>query len=468
MLTLSCSDPNPGSTPDPPLAEPMASSEPPVGSKPNLILISLESIRADHVGAYGYWRDTTPALDRLASEGILFEQAYAATSWTLPSHATLMTGLDPTAHGVTQPRHRLSGGHQTVAEVLAASGYQTAAIVSGPYLRRRAHLDQGFELYDETPVTPPEASAAADVTNPRMQAAIERFFAEQRDPERPFFLFLYFWDPHHQYLPPAPHDETFIPEDAVAPESVRFDPGFRLHRDISLPEVAHLMALYDGEIRATDDLLARLWRRLEELGLWNNTAIVVTADHGEEFFDHGLLSHKNHLFEEAVRVPLVVRPPGGVPALRDPRPVGHVDVFPTLLALADVPSEAQVSGISLLEAGERPPVFLDLESEWWFDEPGGERRHVSRHFRAVRRGRFKLMELDDGTRIHRVLVDLDADPAERSPRDATGDPEAAELLELLDARQQRSAARALPPDPEAGAAFSESEEEQLRALGYLP
>ena len=435
---------------------------------PPIVLITLESLRSDHVGSYGYDLDTTPALDRLASQATRFEQAYSVTSWTLPAHASLLTGLYPSAHGVSRPRDRLSDGHTTLAEALAAEGYQTAAVVSGPYLSRRTRLDQGFEHYDDSPITPPGGSPADDRTNPRMEQAITTFLDAGRDPERPLFLFLYFWDPHHLYLPPAPFDAMFVPEGAVPPAKLRFDPGFRLDRDITVPELAHVISQYDGEIRATDELLGRVWQKLEALGLWDAAAIFVTADHGEEFYDHGLISHKNHVYEEVVKVPLLLKAPGQREPLRDPRPVSHVDVFATALELAGSSRSAPEGGVSLLRPGPRPPVFFELVTDWWFDEPAGGRRHETRIWTAMREGSHKLVEVQGDRGLTQVLFDLERDPDEREPTPLDEAAGASRLRAQLGGWRASNATLAGAVPRAAQSELSEEEEEQLRTLGYLP
>src|SRR5688572_14797396 len=163
--------------------------------RPNVVLLTIESLRTDHVGCYGGERPTTPALDALAAEGVVYERAHAVTSWTLASHASLFTGLYPTVHRADRPLSRLDERHETLAELLAAAGYQCGGVVSGPYLRRPHGLHQGFAYWDERPASLEMTESHDDVTNPALLAGLERFL-ERLDGERPYFLFAYFWDPH--------------------------------------------------------------------------------------------------------------------------------------------------------------------------------------------------------------------------------------------------------------------------------
>ena len=187
--------------------------EPDASGRPPVVLVTLESLRTDHVGAYGGASGSrpelplTPALDALAAGATVYEQAQSVTSWTLTSHASLFTGLYPTAHGTEGPRDCLDESYTTLAERLDAAGYRTAGVISGPYLRPIHQLDQGFDHYDDTPASITNALAHDDVTNPAMEQALQRVLDEPRDPRRPLFLFAYFWDPALR-LPAARHPTT--------------------------------------------------------------------------------------------------------------------------------------------------------------------------------------------------------------------------------------------------------------------
>ncbi|HEX5811393.1 MAG TPA: sulfatase, partial [Pseudonocardia sp.] len=406
---------------------------------PNVVVVTVESLRTDHVGAYGGHSPpkpdvpVTPNLDAFAREAVVYDDAQAVTSWTLTSHASLFTGLYPTAHQTIRPRDRLDDSYVTFAEVLRDRGYQTAGIASGPYLRRAHNLNQGFELYDDDVAALSVADSHADVTNPRVEAALERFLGEQRDPKRPFLLFVYLWDPHYDYLPPPPYDRMF-----VGPECEPFDVhDYETRDDIAagMPagRIAYVLSQYDGEIRTTDELLGRFFASLERRGLWDDTAVLVTADHGEEFFDHGEKGHKKNLYAETVHVPLLVKYPRGTPHGRDGRLVSHVDVFPTVLALAGAPVPDGLPGRSLLEppaAGDRVVLYELLEA-WYSLAPGGPVAHGN-VWSGVRRGTQKLAwkKADGSDASMRQLFDVARDPTEQHDL-AAGDPAAADALAQL-------------------------------------
>lgn len=443
-----------------------AAPQPAAGRK-NLVFVTIESLRADHVGYHGYARATTPGLDRLARSSLTFKNAFSVTSWTLTSHATLFTGLYPGAHRVIEPRDRLGEAATTAAELLRDHGWQTAGVVSGPYLRAPYGLNQGFELWDDS-IAPDADHIDDQPTNPAMEASVRRFLDSQRDPARPFFLFLYFWDPHYAYLPPPPYDTMFVPAGAEKVDLALYDRNPKINATMPRPQLDFVVSQYDGEIRSTDDTLGRIVALLEERGLWKETALVVTADHGEEFFDHGQKGHKNNLYAESLHVPLLVRPAGGTAARSDDRVANGVDVFPTLLELAGVEYDGPQHGRSLLAPDDPSrPTFHELLTTWYFttaDSPRPTRR--SDVWQAVRTGDSILLTIDshDG-RHERRLYDLASDPRELKRLD---DPARADALAARLESWRRDMARLgeklAAPTP---AQLDAEEEKRLRAMGYI-
>lgn len=436
--------------------------------RPNIILLTIESLRADHVGCYGYQRDTTPSIDALASESTVYEQAYSTTSWTLTSHASMFTGLYPSAHRVILPQDRLSDAYSTIAERLVGEGYHCAGVIGGPYLRSTFNLNQGFEYYDESVAALTNEQAHRDVTNPQMAEAMERFLRQERDPDRPFFLFAYYWDVHFDFIPPPPYDTMFVTPAAQPIESVQFGPLVALGRDISAAQLAYLVAQYDGEIRCTDDYLGQLWALLRELNLWDNTAIILTADHGEQFFEHSYLGHKHDLYVESLHVPLIVKRPGQKEGSTDRRVVNLVDLYPTILDLAGSQGESLHGGWSLLGegAGDDRPVFFELTTTWTVtDRQTGEKRHDSDEWVAIRLGSHKLLHVLE-TNFWQ-LYDVIADPGEKNPLGSAHHETAVRLRERLDG--WREAMKALSSKWLQGpkARLSPEEERRLRSLGYL-
>ncbi len=452
----------------------LACAPPGPARPPNVLLVTIESLRADHVGFQGGRLPTTPELDALARESIVYENGHSVTSWTLASHASLFTGLYPSAHQTLEPLDRLADGYETLAEVLAKRGYQTAGVVSGPYLRRAHRLDQGFERWDDALAAPSHVDAHGEVTNPGMLASLERFLGEERDPARPFFLFAYFWDPHYDYLPPPPYDELFVrPGDERADLS-----GYGRFPTVNAESppgvLSYVLSQYDGEIRWTDAALGLLFRALREADLWDETLVVVTADHGEEFFEHGWKGHKNNLYVESVHVPLVVKLPGSPAPARDARLASLVDVFPTVLEATGTPAQLELHGRSLLEPA--PPrdraIFFELKSAWYAKaRDRNEVRAQEAEWHGIRRGSLKLVGIP-GRRMY--LFDVGADPGERT--DLLGrDAKAADAARGLEARlaehrrvMQCTRAR-FARDAEAPrtAELAAPDLDRLRALGYV-
>ena len=324
-------------------------------NKPNILFIIIDTLRSDHAGCYGYNRPTTPELDRLASEGILFQSAIASSSWTIPSIMSIFTALDPSLHGVTSHSDRLGPGFATFAGSLKQGGYQTAGIVSTPSLVSQFGFNTGFDFYDDISIpmnvgmdlSEQDKSATGyhlkETSEPVTRLAVG-WLRNRRDAKKPFMLFLHYFDPHVDYQPPAEYAAMFT------------DPSYAGSRDgteilslknklLTQEDKKHIVDLYDGEIRYTDDQIARLFEELRSLDLYSNTLIVVTSDHGEEFWDHGSLGHGHTLYEEQVKVPLVIKLPGGESAgTVCTNLISHVDLMPTILARVDLPISSQCQG----------------------------------------------------------------------------------------------------------------------------
>ncbi|MGH8311469.1 MAG: sulfatase, partial [Steroidobacteraceae bacterium] len=285
-------------------------------ARPDIVLVSIDSLRADHLGAYGYARPTSPGLDRLAANGVRFEWAISTTSWTLPAHAALFTGLYDSAHGLVDDGLRLADAHVLLAEMLHDHGYHTAGFFGGPYLHPIFGFGQGFDVY-ESCMIPELASAASvradissetghalrDVTGPRTLAAVTRWL-ESVD-ERPFFLFVHLWDVHYDYVPPPEYVLGFDPgyTGTIDGRDYMGDPA--IHAGMPARDREHVIALYDAEIRFTDDVLARILDALQARGRLGSAIVVVTADHGEGLGEHGETTHGMLVHDATQRVPLI-------------------------------------------------------------------------------------------------------------------------------------------------------------------
>jgi arylsulfatase A-like enzyme len=454
------------------------SAEPAPPDGPNVVLITLESLRTDHVGAYGGVSRSrpevplTPAIDAFAREATLYEDAHSVTSWTLPSHASLFTGLYPSAHQTDGPIDRLDDSYPTLAEALAERGYQTAGVVSGPYLRRTHNLQQGFQLYDDSISSLTNVLAHSDVTNPRMEEALRRFIEEERDPGRPFLLFAYFWDPHFDFIPPAPYDQMFVGPDCEPIDVTDFDRNPTVHADMAPGQLAYVLSQYAGEVRWTDEHLGRFFQLLADRGLWEDSLVILTADHGEEFFDHGAKGHKNNVYAETVRVPLIIKYPKQKSGRREARLVSLVDIVPTVLDVTGTTASFPVDGASL----QAPPgpsgrsIYHELLSVWYYRGPDGNTFPRGRRWYGVRQDDHKLVwseSASGGEDGSYELFDVREDPGERTDLSAQR-PERKRALKRTFADGMERARETAKLYRRGGhASLTEEEKASLRELGYL-
>ena len=360
---------------------------PPPPIKYNLLIISIDTLRADHLKCYGYNQDTSPHLDQLAREGVLFENLTAASSWTVPSHMSMFTSLYPSVHGVETIRSQLGEGVPTLAQCLAKIGYLTQAFINGPSLDHHFGFDRGFKSYDDFTVLKMTALRAPPVRRNPVITDLATEWLKKHSREN-FFLFLHYWDCHSDYYPPAPFDRKFDPDykgrengRAIMQRAKRDD----LMSRISIRDLAHMEALYDGGIAFTDEHVGKILQLLQDLGISGKTLVIVLSDHGEAFLEHGLLYHGNSLYEEELHAPLIMRLPGVIPAgKRVAGNVSHVDLMPTALGLLQLPCPSKIQGIDL------SPMILS-------DKPVPERLIYSElaefecNLRAVRWDHHKLL-----------------------------------------------------------------------------
>ncbi len=444
---------------------------PAAAGKPNVLLVSIDSLRADHVHSYGYPRETTPTLDRLAREGALFRNAFSPTSWTLPAHLTLLSALPPEEHGVVDDGRRLGGDVVLLSQALWQAGYHTGGFVSAPYLDASYGYARGFDLYDDYSIgIVSDRAAAHGITGPTIAAAADTWLrdwsADGRG--RPFFMFLHLWDVHYDYTPPAPFDRMFDPDYAGTITGQDFMQNPRVNPHMDRRDLDHVIALYDGEIRFTDDVLGQVVSRLEQLGVLEDTIVVVTADHGDEFFEHGRKGHQQTLYDESTHVPLIMRFPTTIRAGTEvSSTVRLMDVAPTILALAGVsappgfgtseprPPQAERSLLPWLAGREADglTVFGDLEV-----------RDAPRPLASIRTpdGMKLIDDLSDANRDE--LYDLATDAGERSNLIGEAPQRSTALHGNLAAWRQRwtnGVAQSKPFE------LSDGQRERLRQLGYL-
>lgn len=333
--------------------------------RPNVLLVVIDTLRADRLGCQGGARELTPRLDRLAAGGLRFANAWSQAPWTLPSSASLLTSLYPQQHGAggNLPRFTaLDPAARTLAEDLREAGYRTGAVINVAFLDEPFGLTRGFEEVDAKHF---ESNRIVRRAGETTDAALA--FLERQD-ERPFFLLAHYFDPHAVYDPPQPYRRLF------AAEGDREEGGFvfgtreqmlAIRRGELVPDadtLARAERLYDGEVAYTDHEVGRLLDGLAELGLAADTLVVVTSDHGEEFGDHGGFEHGHTMYSELLHVPLILRLPGVLPPGVVDAGVRLIDVAPTVLELCGLPPDPQHIGESLMrlvggaQAEDRPSL----------------------------------------------------------------------------------------------------------------
>lgn len=337
----------------------------------SVILIGVDTLRADRLGLYDSPLPYAPFIDRQARRGMVFTRAYATSPWTLPSFASIFTGRLPSGHGVRvvldETKERRAGSdpevrgvfaklHPTVPtlpEILAASGVTTTAVAQNPILSPAFRLDRGFEVYDYEAGDNIDSRRADEVVD----RALEWIDLHRRHGKR-FFLFLHFFDPHLNYDAPEPFRGTFtdgIESSLKVPIQGAKSIRSRI-RELSTADEEFIEAAYNEEVRFVDHALGRFFDALEARGLWDESLVVLTSDHGEELFEHGGFEHGHDLFEELIRVPLIVWGPG-VGTGEESTPVSIADIAPTILDACGVEPPQQIFGVSLwpsLTQGAKP------------------------------------------------------------------------------------------------------------------
>ncbi len=423
---------------------------------PNVILISIDTLRADHVGASGYGAPTTTHVDRLARDSIVYRNAIAHAPTTLASHASILTSMLPTQHGASIARQSsLSAQVPTLAEVLAAEGYATASLNGGIQLDPIYGLDRGFDVYES--VQPSDAAAQAlEGPENRTSAVVAKAKTWIAGVQQPFFLFLHSYEIHHPYTPEPRHlaavSEPYAGSlpDAIGMKHIRRIERGRLSLDDA--DRRHIIATYDAEIRSADEALGELFGFLREKGLYEDTLIVFTSDHGEEFGEHGHMAwHSHSLFDELLRVPLIVKLPAAERAGEVVEAqVRGIDVAPTVLAVAGLDAPPAFLGRDLREIDGGVPGAPAVSV---FDG------HLVSPRWSVRTDDWKLIVESNGGA---QLYELTSDAGELRDVSGAHPTRVAELERLgrlqLDARPVR-AGIAIDPDDDLV--------EALRALGYV-
>ncbi len=425
------------------------------GAAPNVILYLIDTLRADHLGVYGYPRPTSPRIDEFAADAITFDRLQAQSSWTKPVVATLLTGLLPQQHGVVGREDTIDPAARTLPTLLQLAGYQTSAFVTNSTVGSYFNFDIGFHYYEQLGERP------TDEVHQLSDAVNESFFSwsSGREADRPFFAMLHTTDPHGPYVPRQPYRDRFAP-DVKYPEVVRGAAVRVLAADDAQFDVeratSDLVGLYDAEIAFNDEQFGALLDQLRADGLYDSTLIILLSDHGEEFRDHGGWSHGNTLFQEQLHVPLLVKLPGQrLGGTRVDVGAQHIDVVPTILDVLGLEAPEPLPGTSLVDLADGTSAT---------ERPASSHLAMTANVReAMRWEHRKLVRATPASGDVTIrLYDLATDPRETASAVAEHPIVAGYLRTLIDrlgmlARGDSSSALALDPEMT----------EQLRALGYI-
>jgi arylsulfatase A-like enzyme len=435
------------------------------GNRHNIVLITIDTLRADHLGAYGYARRTSPRIDALAKEGTLFERAFTHWPKTRGSFAIMLTGRYPSTNGYSKTHPALLDLNPTLASVLADEGYVTAAFVDNANVAAHLGFAKGFGIYFEAWQ---QKQLVSETDRARAITAESKRFLRQDHGGRPFFLWVHYVNPHAPYTPPPPFDTAFADAAASAGPRLPVVPGFHggIPKQWAIGGKEHLadyVALYDGEIAAVDQQAGEILDELRDSGHWGRTVVVLTSDHGESLGEHDyFFDHGEDLFDPCLEIPLVLVVPGEAGGRRAGALASTLDVVPTVLDAVKVSYPPGLAGLSLLPAAagrptkERPRLFAQNE----------------RNLSAVLDERFKLVATPSTGSASYALYDRLADPGEtrdvRRPNSEVAGAltrELASFLELRDREWEKT--RGLLGGAKVDTAMSPVECEQLKALGYV-
>jgi arylsulfatase A-like enzyme len=443
---------------------------------PNILVIVIDTLRADRLGVYHNTRGLTPFLDTVAQRGTVFANAYAPSSWTCPSVASLMTSRYPTQHRVADFRSVLPDAELTFAEKLAPARYVSAGFSANLGTAGNRGYAQGFGFWRTDSATASKAAGGPSGKTLRRQSSEWLDENWSASSPRPALLYFQFMEPHSPYDPPEPYRSRFVRSDGASVA----DPYGALQRWIIRPEtdlapgvMRYFADLYDAEVAAVDNEIRLLFDELERREFLRHAIVIITADHGEELWEHGRMEHGKSLYGESVRVPLILVTPDDRGGRRVEHNVSLLDIAPTILDLVGLPPEPRFEGRSLVPLledgslvsrlraawggdtnGKAPDVLLQLES---LGQPGADQRA---HIAGIVRGPVKLVITANGSP---EIFDLTADPGEHGANPPALQTEAAVLVERLQTMTTQLTRRAGAAER---APLDEAAKEKLRALGY--
>lgn len=453
---------------------------------PNVVFILVDTLRADRLGCYGHAGELSPTMDRIAGEGVLFERCIAPAPWTLPSVASLITCYQPPVHRCTDFRQIdamdrgrtpvlpvLNDGFTTLAEVMLDVGYDTGGFVANKFIKKKYGFGQGYNRYETE-------AAANTVRGERINEAALRWLDARAAKDRPFFLYLHYMDVHGPYNAAPKFMDPLMAKVEANADKRRMGPDLfkRINSYLRRPAKnasdptrferlkyfrEYWVARYEAGVREMDDYLAQLIAALEQRGLWDDTLVVLTADHGEALGEHGLWDHGYSVYQTDLHVPLILRWPGTLPAgLRVKKTASLLGVMPTLFDVLDLDFAQNVQGSALT------PHIADLPTADTI-AIGSSVKYPPQQW-AIVRDNWKMIAMQQNPKKRQggiaLLYDLDVDPGEMSPV-SSQNPEIVRALSTI-LQERMNASATLKPGLRPGAAVVPPDElEQLKAVGYV-
>jgi arylsulfatase A-like enzyme len=460
--------------------------------KPNILLIVLDALRPDHLSTYGYHRETSPCLSELAGGGCVFRQAIATSIWTLPTFASLFSGAHTPGHNTHARNLVLPDRIITLAEILSQQGYTTVGLSNTPLVSAATNLDRGFSHFSLGGRFNSPIKGRLNPFQNFISKRYRRFFKSRygkgtpwavkevkkwagrlKEEHVPFFIFAHFVETHLPYHPPAQYRQRFLSDSVLLKEAERLDQNPSKYFTGKVPwgerEFELLRCLYDAEINYLDHCLGEIFACLREMGVLDQTLIIITADHGENLGEHQLMDHQYCVYDTLLRIPLIIRYPGIWEKGKESTDlVQTIDIVPTICDLLNLKKDdfaGQVQGISLLSPEKRDVAV----SEYWYPwlrpfkkYPDFDTSRFEISYTAIRKGEHKLIRTSDG-RVE--LYHLKDDPGEGNNLIEKAPEKVKELEVLLDRWLKDNHLPTLPGKTEEG--FDQDIKEQLEGLGYL-
>jgi len=425
--------------------------------KPNIILVVIDTLRADHLGCCGYRRNITPNIDSLAADSLLFKNAISPAPWTTPAVAALLTSQYPSVMGMFENVVPINKRFTLFSEVLKQQNYSTYGIISHALLSARLGFERGFDVFDEINALGHEGISSPQITDKAIS------FLKNKH-QQPFFLFAHYFDPHYNYCL-HPEYNYYKDYNGKLKSNHSILELWEIRQKFSKDDIEFLLALYDSEIAFTDEYIGRVFGELKKQDLYDNSIIIVTADHGEEFMERGWLGHTITLYQEMLRVPLIMKMPGCKPQVIDPS-VGLINVIPTIYRYMDLQVDHKLEGSPLLLDSGKSITAGPIFSETFNPQVHQPGRIQPIALRSIVLGSRKLIynQVKDSIEIY----DFSSDPYEQNNLSAQKNLENDRLKKLLASWIKYAAKKRKPtPIPDETELFTPEQIEQLKSLGYL-